>query len=327
MKVAILDDWFDTLQSLPCFARLEGHEVTVWNDHVEGEEVLAERLADVEALVLIRERTSITASLIKRLPKLRLISQRGAYPHIDVEACTQQGIAVCSNQGVDQPNHSAAELTWALIMAAFRDLPRQCASLKSGRWQAGVGRTLRGKTLGVFGYGRIGKLVAGYGQAFGMDVLVWGSDASRDRAAADGWRVAVSKDAFLETSDVLSLHLRLGPSSRGVIAKSDLARMKPTALLVNTSRAGLVVSNDLRDALIAGRPAMAAVDVFDIEPVVSDPLIQLDKVIATPHIGYVTEEEFDLQFSDVFDQINAFASGAPIHLVNPPAVLRRQVTP
>lgn len=322
MKVAILDDWFNTLNGLSCFSRLEGHEVTIWNDHVANEDVLAERLNNVDALVLIRERTPITKGLVERLPRLKLISQRGAIPHIDVEACTRQGVAVCSYQGADEPNYSAAELAWALILAAVRDLPRQCASLRSGTWQAGVGKSLRGKTLGIFGYGRIGKLVAGYGQAFGMEVLVWASEASRARAVADGWRVAESKEAFLASSDVLSLHLRLGPLTRGVMAKPDLDLMKPTALLVNTSRSGLVVSGDLHDALVAGRPAMAALDVFDVEPVTDDPLLDLDNVIATPHIGYVTEEEFDLQFGDVFDQINAFAVGAPINLINVEALSR-----
>lgn len=320
MKVTILDDWFDTLRGLPCFARLDGHEVTIWNDHTEDEQLLAARLAETEALVLIRERTPLPSRLIERLPRLRLVSQRGAYPHIDVEACTRRGIAVCSNPGVDQPNHSAAELTWALILAAFRDLPRQCASLRSGQWQAGVGKTLRGKTLGIFGYGRIGKLVAEYGQAFGMTVLIWASEASRMRAAADGWQVAEHKAAFLGASDVVSLHLRLGPTTRGIISKADLACMKNSALLVNTSRSGLVVSGDLYDALQNGCPAMAALDVFDVEPVTHDPLLVLENVIATPHIGYVTEEEFDLQFSDVFDQVNAFAAGSPIHLVNPLAI-------
>lgn len=323
MKVTILDDWFDTLRGLPCFARLAGHEVTVWNDHLEDDRLLAERLADTEALVLIRERTPLRAGLIEQLPKLRLVSQRGAWPHIDVEDCSRHGVAVCSNQGADQPNHSAAELTWALILAAVRDLPRQYASVRSGQWQAGVGKTLRGRTLGIFGYGRIGRIVAEYGRAFGMTVLVWASEESRLRASADGWRVAQSKEAFLAACDVVSLHLRLGPATRGVLSKADLACMKDTALLVNTSRSGLIASGDLYEALQAGRPAMAALDVFDVEPVIHDPLLDLENVIATPHIGYVTEEEFELQFSDVFDQINAFADGAPIHLVNPEALSAR----
>lgn len=232
MKVAILDDWFDTLRGLPCFAKLGGHEVVIWNDHVEDDRVLAERLAETEALVLIRERTPLRNSLIERLPNLRLVSQRGAYPHIDVAACTRRGIAVCSNQSADQPNQSAAELTWALILAAYRDLPRQCASLRAGRWQAGVGKTLRGKTLGIFGYGRIGKLVAQYGRAFGMTVLIWSSESSRKRAAADGWLIAESKEAFLAASDVVSLHLRLGPSTQtrpSIMAASSrqIARPRP----------------------------------------------------------------------------------------------------
>jgi D-3-phosphoglycerate dehydrogenase len=319
MKVAILDDWFDTLRTLPCFARLDGHEVTVWNDHEEDVDRLAERLADAEALVLIRERTAIRAPLIERLPRLRLISQRSVYPHIDIDACTRHGIVVSSDQHPGTPSYAAAELTFGLILAAARQIPQQMASLRAGRWHAAMGHTLRGKTLGIYGYGRIGQAVAGYGQAFGMNLLVWARPASRDAARADGWPVADSKEAFFAACDVLSLHMRLVPATRGIVGPADLARMKPSAMVVNTSRAGLIEPGALVAALRAGRPGMAAVDVYETEPVtdLSDPLLTMDNVVCTPHIGYVTRDEYELQFADVFEQIRAYAAGRPINVVNP----------
>jgi D-3-phosphoglycerate dehydrogenase len=319
MNVAILDDWFDTLRTLPCFEKLRGHAVTVWNDHLEDEDGLAARLRDTEALVLIRERTAIRGSLLERLPRLRLISQRSVYPHIDVVACTRLGIVVSSNMHEGTPSYAAAELTWALVLAAARQLPQQMRSLQAGRWQMGVGTTLRGKTLGVFGYGRIGSVVAGYGRAFGMKVLIWSGEASRQRAATDGYLVAPDRRAFFEAADVLSLHLRLKPATRGIVTGDDLARMKPSALFVNTSRAGLIEPGALLAALEAGRPGMAALDVFDEEPLrdPNDPLLSLPNVVCTPHIGYVTREEWNLQFSDIFEQISAYAAGTPSNVVNP----------
>jgi len=319
MKVAILDDWFDTLRTLPCFAKLAGHSVTVFTDHVQAVDVLAERLAGFDALVLIRERTEIRTALLERLPNLNLISQRSVYPHIDVDTCTRLGITVCSDLHAGTPSYATAELTWALVLAATRQIPRQVASLKAGTWQAGVGTTLRGKTLGIYGYGRIGQVVAGYGAAFGMDVVAWARPDSLSRARADGLTVADSVESFFRTCDVVSLHMRLVPATRGIVTAEDLGRMKPTALLVNTSRAGLIEPGALVAALRAGRPGTAAVDVFEHEPVrdPTDPLLGLDNIIATPHIGYVTREEWDLQFSDVFDQINAYAAGTPINVVNP----------
>jgi D-3-phosphoglycerate dehydrogenase len=322
MNVTILDDWFDTLRTLPCFEKLRDHAVTIWNDHVEDEDGLAERLRATDALVLIRERTAIRGTLLQRLPKLRLISQRSVYPHVDVAACTRLGVILSSSMHEGTPSYAAAELTWALVLAAARQLSQQIASLKAGTWQIGVGRTLRGKTLGIFGYGRIGAVVAGYGKAFGMQVLVWAREASRARAAADGHEIAIGKSALFQSSDVLSLHMRLVPVTRGIVTREDLERMKPDALLVNTSRAGLIEPGALLAALPAGRPGMAALDVFDKEPVrdPADPLLALPNVIATPHIGYVTRDEFNLQFSDVFDQIVAYAAGAPINVVNPEAL-------
>ena len=319
MNVAILDDWFDTLRTLPCFERLDDHEVTVFTDHVEDTVRLAERLQGFEALVLIRERTEIRAPLLERLPDLRLISQRSVYPHIDVDACTRLGITVCSNLHMGSPSYSTAELTWALVLAAMRQIPQQVASCKAGEWQAGVGYSLVGKTLGLFGYGRIAKVVAGYGAAFGMRVLVWARPPSLEQARADRLEVAASREDFFADSDVLSLHLRLVPATRGIVKNADLERMKPSSLLVNTSRAALIESGALVAALRSGRPGMAALDVFEEEPLRdrSHPLLNMDNVLCTPHIGYVTHEEWELQFADVFEQINAYAAGSPINVVNP----------
>ncbi len=318
MRVAILDDWFDTLRTLPCFAKLAAHDVTVFTDHVQDTETLARRLTDVQALVLIRERTEIRSPLLARLPELRLISQRSVHPHIDVDACTELGIIVSSDQHASTPSYATAELTWALVLAALRQLPRQVASLRAGGWQAGVGHTARGKTFGVLGYGRIGAVVAGYARAFGMDVLVWSSPASLERARADGVTGARDRAELFAASDVLSLHLRLGPATKGSVTAADLALMGPDSVLVNTSRAGLVEPGALLAALRAGRPGMAALDVFETEPLhdPSDPLLTMDNVLCTPHIGYVTSEEWDVQFSEVFDQINAYADGTPTNVVN-----------
>jgi D-3-phosphoglycerate dehydrogenase len=325
MKITILDDYFDTLRTLPCFRKLAGHDVTVWNDHVQEVDALAERLKETEVLVLIRERTQIQAPLLERLGKLRLISQRSVYPHIDVPACTRHGVIVSSDQHPGTPSYAAAELTWALVLAAARRLPQQVAALRAGIWQTGVGDTLRGKCLGVYGYGRIGATVAGYARAFGMDVLVWAREASRERARADGYEVAPSKTDLLARSDVLTLHMRLVDATRGIVRAADLAAMKPTAIFINTSRAQLVEAGALVAALRAGRPGFAAVDVFEEEPLrdPTHPLLTMDNVICTPHIGYVTRDEYDLQFSDVFDQIVAYAAGAPINVINPEVLAGR----
>ena len=319
MKISILDDYFDTVRTLACFQKLEGHEVTVWSDHVQDTEALAARLKDAECLVLIRERTKIQADLLERLPRLKLISQRSVYPHIDVEACTRRGVVVSSSQHAGTPSYAAAELTWALILATARQLPQQMAALKAGKWQIGVGTTLRAKTLGIFGYGRIGATVAGYGKAFGMNVLAWAREQSLERARADGYATARSKAEFFERCDVVSLHLRLVAATRHIVTAEDLARMKSSAILVNTSRAPLIEPGALVAALRAGRPGYAAVDVFEHEPMRDPnlPLLQFEQVVATPHLGYVTGEEYETQFTDIFDQILAFAAGRPINVVNP----------
>jgi D-3-phosphoglycerate dehydrogenase len=321
VRVSILDDWTGTLRTLSCFDKLAGHDVTIWNDRARDADALAERLEDAEALVLIRERTALKAEVLERLPRLRLISQRGAYPNIDIDACTRLGIVVSSGQHERTPSYAAAELTWGLLLAAQRRIPQQVAALKSGRWQTGIGRTLRGKTFGVYGYGGIGAIVAGYAKAFGMNVLVWARATSRERAEADGYATAPGKEAFFEVCDVISLHMRRNPATEGIVTASDLARMKPDALLINTSRAGLIEPGALVDALRRGRPGMAAVDVYETEPLpnVADPLLAMENVICTPHIGFVTSDEFEVQFAEIFDQINAFAAGNPINVVNPDA--------
>jgi len=328
VKIAILDDYFDTLRTLACFHKLDGHEVTIWNDHTPDIDALAARLSNTEALVLIRERTQIREPLLARLDALRLISQRSVYPHIDIDACTRRGVIVSSDQHAGSPSFAAAELTWGLMIAAMRQIPQQMVALRGGIWQTAVGNSLRGKTLGIYGYGRIGATVAGYGKSFGMNVLVWAREASLQRAHSDGYATAQSKREFFESCDVISLHMRLVTETRGIVTRSDLSCMKPNALLVNTSRAGLIEPGALVDALRAGRPGMAAVDVYEEEPLrdPAHPLLKMDNVVCTPHIGYVTREEYEIQFSDIFDQITAYDAGNPINVVNPKVfdVLKRR---
>lgn len=327
MKITILDDYHDTVRTLACFKMLAGHDVTIWNDHVQDVDALAARLKDTEALVLIRERTQVRAPLLERLERLQLVSQRSVYPHLDVEACTRLGVTVSSFMHPGTPCYSAAELTWGLVLACLRQIPQQMNALRSGKWQLGVGDGLKGKTLGLYGYGRIAAEVARYATAFRMRVLVWAREESRARALADGYAAAASKEAFFEECDVLSLHMRLVPATRGIVKAADLARMKPTALLVNTSRAPLIEPGALVAALQAGRPGMAGIDVFEEEPVLdpNHPLLKMDNVVCTPHIGYVTRDEYEIQFTDIFGQILAYAAGAPINVVNPEVLASPQL--
>ena len=283
----------------------------------------AGRLRDTEALILFRERTPIRAPLIDRLDQLKIISQVGWYPHIDIAACTRRGVIVSSHMMPGRPSYATAELNWGLIIAAMRRIPQEDAAMRAGRWQAfppGIG--LRGKTLGIYGYGRIGPVVAGYGKAFGMNVIVWSREASLAKARADGYTAAASKDAFFAESDVLSLHLALNDATRGIITAADLALMKPSALIVNTSRAGLIAPGVLAAALRNGRPGMAALDVFDDEPMIgaNDPLVTMDNTVCTPHIGYVEQAGLDGMFGVSFDQLLAYTRGAPINVVNPDAL-------
>jgi D-3-phosphoglycerate dehydrogenase len=327
MKIAILDDYQDAVRGLDCFSLLDGHEVKVFHNGARGLGQLAIRLAPFDALVLIRERTSLPAALLAKLPNLKLISQTGKVSgHIDVAAASRHGIAIA--EGVGSPI-APSELTWTLIMAASRKIVPYATNLKDGLWQTastnpslnGVGRVLRGRTLGLWSYGKIGKLVAGYARAFGMRVLVWGSEASRQAAVAEGFDAAPSREALFAQSDVLSLHLRLADSTRGIVTAEDLARMKPDALFVNTSRAELVAEGALEQALQRGYPGGAAVDVFSSEPLVPDaPLLRIPTVLATPHLGYVEKDSYEIYFRAAFENIVRFAQGEPSNILNPEAL-------
>jgi len=331
MNIIILDDYQDAVRKLRCASKLETLNAKVFTNTVKGIGQLSVRLRDAEVLVAIRERTHFTRQLLEKLPRLKLIAQTGkAGSHIDIEACTRLGIAV--SEGAGSPI-APAELTWALIMAASRRLPQYIANLKHGVWQQaglkagsmppnfGVGTVLHGKTLGIWGYGRIGALLAGYGRAFGMKVLIWGSEASRLRASADGFATAESREQFFETSDVLTLHLRLVDGTRGIVTADDLARMKPTALIVNTSRAELIEDAALVTALNRGRPGMAAVDVFETEPILQGhQLLRLENAICTPHIGYVEQDSYEMYFSAAFDNVLNYIKGEPSNIVNPEAL-------
>ena len=326
MKISILDDYQNVVRSLRCFPKLAGHDVTIWNDHTKDVDTLAERLKDAEALVTIRERTPIRAPLIEQLPKLKLVSQTSVYPHLDVDALTRRGIVLCSDMHPGEPSYATAELAWCLIISAMRSVPQEVAALKSGRWQSTIGRCLRGRTLGILGYGRIGSVLARYAKAFEMDVLAWGRAKSAERARADGVPFAASKEELLERSDVLTLHVRLTPETRGLVTAADLARMKPGSLIVNTSRAGLIEPGALVAALNKGRPGMAAVDVYEEEPMLNPdhPLLKMPNVVCTPHLGYVEREGYERIFSAAFDQILAFSAGKPINVINPEALRSRE---
>ncbi|MEI2609751.1 MAG: D-2-hydroxyacid dehydrogenase family protein [Candidatus Promineifilaceae bacterium] len=317
MHIIIPDDYQNAVTHLACWATLAGHTVTVFNDTVKEVDTLVERFYPADALVLIRERTQITEALLARLPNLKLISQTGkGIAHIDAAACSRHHVLICAGTGSPV---APAELTWALIMAAMRHIPQEVAHLRAGGWQTTVGKVLRGRTLGIFGYGKIGALVAGYGRAFGMKVLVWGREGSLARGRADGYTPTPDAATLFAQSDVLSLHLRLTPETRGLVSPNDLALMKPDALLVNTSRAELMAPGALEAALQAGRPGFAAIDVYEEEPILgaNHPLLKLDNVIGTPHLGYVEKDSYELYFGQAFEQVNAFAEGRPIHVVNP----------
>ena len=324
MHITILDDNLDAIRHLSSFDTLRGHAVDVWNDHTKDEDVLADRLRHTEALVLIRERTPIRTALLERLPALRLISQRGVYPHIDIDTCTRLGITVSSDLHKDNPSLATSELTWGLILASMRGIPQQMAALRAGRWQTMVGTALRGRTLGILGYGGIGAAVGGYGKAFGMHVLAWGRERSRAHARADGFEV-VTKEAIFERSDVATVHIRANKETLGLVTAVDFARMKPTALFVNTSRASLVEPGALVAALRRGRPSMAAVDVYEEEPVLggNHPLLAMDNVVCTPHLGYVERDQLEATFAVIFDQVLAYADGRPFNVVNPEALRKR----
>ncbi len=317
MKIGIPDDYADTVRTLPSFAKMSAHAVSIWTDAAADLDALVTRFKDVEVLVLLRERTPISAALVARLPALRLITISGPYPNIDVAACTAHGIAVCAS--ANRASMATPELTWALIMSAMRHIPGEVARLKAGGWQHDIGRVLHGRKLGIFGFGRIGRVVAGYGRAFGMRVLVWSRERGRTEARAQGLETAPSAEELFAEADVLSIHLRLTPETRACVTQADLARMQPGSLFVNTSRAELIEPGALVAALKAGRPGSAAVDVFEHEPVLGarDPLLVLPNALCTPHLGFVALDQLDDYFSDQFDRVLAFEAGQPIDVINP----------
>ena len=335
MNIVILDDYQDAVRKLACAVKLNAYPAKVYTNTVKGTGQLSVRLKDAEVIVLIRERTHLTRQVIEKLPKLKLIVQTGRIgSHVDVAACTERGICVADGSGSPV---APAELTWALLMAAMRRLPQYIGHLKHGAWQQaglkaasmpanfGLGSVLKGKTLGLWSYGKIGQIVAGYGRAFGMRVVIWGSAASRERAQADGFETAVSKRDFFQQCDVLSLHLRLVEETAGVVTLEDLCCMKPTALLVNTSRAELIEPEGLLAALNRGRPGMAAIDVFESEPILQGhALLRLENCICTPHIGYVEQDSYELYFGTAFDNIISFIQGKPTNIVNPEALQFRR---
>ncbi len=335
MNIVILDDYQDAVRKLACASKLDAYPAKVYTNTVKGIGQLSVRLKDADIIILIRERTQLNRQLIEKLPRLKLVVQSGRIgPHVDVAACTERGVAVA--EGVGSPV-APAELTWALVMAAMRRLPQYISHLKHGAWQQaglkaasmpanfGVGSVLRGKTLGVWSYGKIGQIIAGYGRAFGMRVVIWGREESRERAQADGFELAASKAEFFEQCDILTLHLRLHPETVGIVTLEDLSRMKPTALLVNTSRAELIQSDALIAALNRGRPGMAALDVFESEPILQGhALLRLENCICTPHIGYVEQDSYENYFSQAFDNVVNFIEGTPTNIVNPAALLVRR---
>lgn len=322
MNVTVLDDYQGLVRTLDCFKKMAGRKVTIFSEPAPDADSLVERLRDTEALLLIRERTPVTREIVERLPRLRLISSTGPVPHIDLQACIERAVTVCSRVVPARPSYATAELTWGLVLAAWRRIPQEMAFLKAGGWQSrdAVGTTLRGRTLGIYGYGRIGALVAGYGRAFGMRVLVWGrAGPSLSRAQAEGFDIAAGEDEFFSACDVLSLHLALSDATRGIVRREHLAAMKPTALIVNTSRAGLIQQGALEQALRAGRPGLAAVDVFEHEPLLRarDPVLDFPNVVATPHLGYVVRDGLESMLDAMFEQVLAFEQGAPINVVGP----------
>ena len=335
MNIVILDDYQDAVRKLACAAKLDAYPAKVYTNTVKGIGQLSVRLKDADVIVLIRERTQLSRQVIEKLPKLKLIVQTGRVgSHIDIAACTERGIAVA--EGIGSPV-APAELTWALIMAAMRRIPHYVAHLKHGAWQQaglkaasmppnfGVGSVLKGKTLGIWSYGKIGQIIAGYGRAFGMRVIIWGRDGSRERAQADGFELAASKVELFEQSDILTVHLRLHDDTRGIVTLDDLSRMKPTALFVNTSRAELVEPEALIAALNRGRPGLAAVDVFESEPILQGhALLRLENCICTPHIGYVEQDSYELYFGAAFDNVVNFIKGTPTNIVNPGALQVRR---
>ena len=318
MKIAVIDDYQNAFKTLKCYPKLAGHEVVIYTEPETNVEKIAERLKDADAVILTQQRTAFPRALIEKLPKLKLIGQTGrAASHVDLEACTDRGVVVSA--GGSGNSNATAELTWGLILSALRNLPFEVKRLKEGRWQSTLGIGVNGKTLGIYAYGKIGSIVAGVGKAFGARVVCWGREGSTGRAKAAGFDVAKSREEFFAECDIISLHLPLNKETRGIVTRDDLGRMKPTALLVNPSRSGLIAKGALEEALKAGRPGRAAVDVYDQEPVLGadHPLLKMDNVTCTPHLGYVTRESYEEYYATVVDDIVAFAAGKPNHVLNP----------
>ena len=318
MKIAVIDDYQNAFKTLKCYPKLAGHEVVIYTEPETNVEKIAERLKDADAVILTQQRTAFPRALIEKLPKLKLIGQTGrAASHVDLEACTDRGVVVSA--GGSGNSNATAELTWGLILSALRNLPFEVKRLKEGQWQSTLGIGVNGKTLGIYAYGKIGSIVAGVGKAFGARVMCWGREGSTGRAKAAGFEVAKSREEFFAQCDIISLHLPLNKETRGIVTRDDLGRMKPTALLVNPSRSGLIAKGALEEALKAGRPGRAAVDVYDQEPVLGadHPLLKMDNVTCTPHLGYVTRESYEEYYATVVDDIVAFAAGKPNHVLNP----------
>src|SRR5580765_4326499 len=318
MKIAVIDDYQNAFKTLKCYPKLAGHEVVIYTEPETNVEKIAERLKDADAVILTQQRTAFPRALIEKLPKLKLIGQTGrAASHVDLEACTDIGVVVSA--GGSGNSNATAELTWGLILSALRNLPFEVKRLKEGRWQSTLGIGVNGKTLGIYAYGKIGSIVAGVGKAFGARVVCWGREGSTGRAKAAGFDVAKSREEFFAECDIISLHLPLNKDTRGIVTRDNLGRMKPTALLVNPSRSGLIAKGALEEALKAGRPGRAAVDVYDQEPVLGadHPLLKMDNVTCTPHLGYVTRESYEEYYATVVDDIVAFAAGKPNHVLNP----------
>jgi D-3-phosphoglycerate dehydrogenase / 2-oxoglutarate reductase len=329
MKIAVIHDYADAFRKTRAFPKLKGHEVVVHTDAYTDPNRVAEQVAGCDALVLTQQRVPLTRQVIEKLPQLKFISQTGGNVyHLDVPACTEHGILISapSRGGGESKNpySSTGELAWGLILASLRHIPFEVERLKQGHWQSTSGTRLYGKTLGIYAFGNIGAAVARVGKAFGMKVVCWGREGSTARAKAEGFEVAASREAFFENADVISLHLIGGKETRGIVTAADLARMKPKALLVNTSRAPIIAEGALVAALEKGRPGFAAIDVYETEPVVGSthPLLKMKNVICTPHLGYCEDDGYEGIYGGAVNRLLAWAEGKPIDVINPEALAK-----
>lgn len=320
MKITILDDYQDAVVKLESFKMLKGLDVTVLNHTEKDGSKLAELLKDSEIIVLIRERTEITEDLLSKLPKLKLISQTGKKSnHLDIATCTKYKVAVA--EGIGSPV-APSELAWALLMNTVRLIPQAIQGMKEGKWQTNIGSTIKGKTIGIWGYGKIGQQIAKYANVFGATVLVWGSENSRNQAVLDGYTQATSREEFFSQSNVITLHLRLNESTFGIVKETDLSLMKSDAVLINTARAELIEKGALLHCLKKGRPGFAGIDVYEEEPIydVDFELLQLPNVVCTPHIGYVEKDSYELYFEKAFENVINYVNRNPTNIANPEAM-------